>query len=185
MKKFVKVSSAVALALGLGMGSAHAENSLQSGNFALNVSVSDYFMSGAVSNTNANTSTPFMINGKVMVANDMAITAGIGLGIWGGDAPSKGTDIGIKGGFRKYLKTADFAPFFGANLQYISYNDSNSKDLKLMAEFGGEYFLSRQFSIEGAARAGFAQHEDTFGATTTKTNMFGTFGAGLSVNYYF
>lgn len=181
MNKFMKASSAVAVALSLGMGIAHAENSLQSGKFAITVPVEDRTMDGSVNFA------PFMINGKVMVANDMAVTAGLGLGIWGGDA--KGTDLGIKGGFRKYLKTADFAPFFGGNLQYISYNDSNSKDLKLMAEFGGEYFFNRQFSIEGAARAGYAQTETTTGVapftTTTKESMFGTFGAGLSVNYYF
>lgn len=184
MKKIIKVSSAVALALGLGMGSAQAENSLQAGKFAITVPVEDRTMDGSVYG-------PFMINGKVMVANDMAVTAGLGLGIWGNDR--KGTDLGIKGGFRKYLKTADFAPFFGGNLQYISYNDSNSKDLKLMAEFGGEYFLNRQFSIEGAARAGYAQTETTTTgviggipfSSTAKESMFGTFGAGLSVNYYF
>ncbi|WP_455219008.1 hypothetical protein [Kaarinaea lacus] len=178
MNNFMKVSSAVALALGLGMGTAQAENSLRSGNFAITVPVEDRTMDGSTNFT------PFMINGKVMVANDMAVTAGLGLGIWGGD--TKGTDIGIKGGFRKYLKTADFAPFFGGNLQYISYNDSFNKDLKLMAEFGAEYFLSRQFSIEGAARAGYSQTEANAGTpASTKSNMFGTYGAGLSVNYYF
>ena len=177
MKKIVLAGATLALAMTA--GSALAANSLVKGTLGLNVPVQN------------NQTDNFMINGKYLVTNDLAVLAGFGLRVAGGDA--KGTDIGLSGGIRKYLKTDDFAPFVGGRLIYTSTNDSNTTDLSLMAEAGAEYFLAKQFSIEGRIGFGYTSNETktitivgfTPVTTTAKTTYIGTGTLGLSANYYF
>jgi hypothetical protein len=163
MKKFVLATLAAALFMGIGIQNASAANSLTQGTFGLNVEVN---------------STP-MISGKYMLANDLAILAGFGLGIRGAD--DKGTDILIGVGAHKYLKVADFAPFVGGRIGYASTKDSNVKSFIIQAEGGAEAFLTKQLSLEGKVALGYT-HTDSGGA---KASMFGTSTAGVSLNYYF
>lgn len=155
---------AAALFLGIGIKNASANNGLKTGTFALGV----------------DTSADMMIHGKYLLANDLAILGGFGLGIKGGDA--KGTDIGLEAGVRKYLKVADFAPFIGGVISFASTKDSNNKDFALYAEGGAEYFLSKNFSFEGAVRIGYTSNDvKNVGKETT----FGTQRAAIGANFYF
>lgn len=182
MKHYAKILAAVAV-LGFA-GAAQAENSLKAGSMALNVTVFDGTSAAVQSSvTNGSADDLFVIQGKYFLQKDLAILAGVGIGIKGGDA--KGTDFGIRAGARKYLKTADFAPFIGGYFSYTSTQDSNIKSTQIMGEFGAEYFFSKQFSVEGAARAGYMSGEDSTGATTYKATNIGTASAGVSFNFYF
>jgi hypothetical protein len=182
MKLYAKILTAAAvLAFS---GAASAANSLNAGSMALNVTVFDGTSAAVQSSVVAGSADDlYIVQGKYFLQKDLAILGGVGIGIKGGDA--SGTDFGIKAGARKYMKTSDFAPFFGGYFQYSSTNDSNYKIMQIMGEFGAEYFFSKQFSIEGAARAGYMSGEDSTGATTIKATNVGTASAGVSFNFYF
>lgn len=167
MKKIALLVATLALAMAA--GSASAANSLNSGSFGLNVSTQD----------------SFIINGKYLFAKDMAVLGGFGLRIQGGDN-NKGTDIGLMAGFRKYLRTDDLAPFVGGRLNYSSTSDSTVVAMGVTAEAGAEYFLAKQFSIEGRVGFGYSSTENkpVVGATT-KTNYIGSTAFGISANFYF
>ena len=171
MKKIIVIVLALIAAIGFGTGTASAANSIRQGAFGFNVDVND----------------DFILTGKYFVTKDIAVLAGFGLGIKGGDA--KGTDIAIAGGARKYLKVDDFAPFVGGTLFYSSTKDGDQKSFSLMGEFGAEYFLYKQFSIEGKVGFGYSSQETTTTAgpvsTTVKETTIGTERAGISFNYYF
>jgi hypothetical protein len=179
MKKIVVVAVALVMIMGIGIGSASAANSLKQGTIGMNVDVNE----------------SFVLTGKFMVMNDLAVLAAFGVDKRGAD--DKGTDVGIGGGARKYLKTDDFAPFVGGTLFYSETRDGDQKDLSLMGEFGAEYFLAKQFSIEGKVGFGFRQHESktttttlvgTVPVTTTtnfKSTEIGTDKSTISFNYYF
>lgn len=183
MKHYAKILAAVAV-LGFA-GAAQAENSLKAGSMALNVTVFDGTSAAVQSSVASGLSADelFIVQGKYFLQKDLAILAGVGIGIKGGDA--KGTDFGFRAGARKYLKTADFAPFVGGYFSYSTTQDSNVKYTQLMGEFGAEYFFSKQFSVEGAARAGYMSGEAPQGGTTYKATNIGTASAGVSFNFYF
>ncbi len=186
MKHYAKVLAALAV-LGFA-GTAQAENSLKAGSMALNVTAFDGTSDNSIYNAALQASDLYVVQGKYFLQKDLAILAGVGIGINGGDA--KGTDFGIRAGVRKYLKTADFAPFFGGVFGYSSTHDSDVKIMKVLAEFGAEYFFSKQFSVEGAARAGYVSYEAPNalfggGPGTYKGTYVGTASGGFSVNYYF
>ncbi len=188
MNKFVKVSSAVAIALGLGMGNAYAQNSLRNGSFALNMQISDSAVSENVFVTDPspaanNVESPLMIGGKFMLSSKSAVVLGFGLGIHGGDG--SGTDVAIKGGYRSYMKTADFAPFLGGFFAMKSYNDGDISETYLMGELGAEYFLNSKFSVEGSAYVGHGSVKFDNGTTSATDTRLGTYGTTVSVNYYF
>jgi hypothetical protein len=180
MKKMIIVALALSMLIGIGTGSAFAANSLKMGTGGLNFDV--------VGGDN-------LVFGKYFVDNDLAVLAGLGLGIKGGDAD--GTDISLAGGARKYLSTADFAPFAGGLFVYSSEQDGNVTSLSLLAQFGAEYFLGKQFSVEGSVGFGYTSQETTSveitgtGFTTTvvettfKDTTIGTSRAGVSFNFYF
>lgn len=173
MKKIVMAGTALALVMAA--GSALAANSLNSGTFGLNVPVIT-----ANSTTNNFISNP-IISGRYFVANSMAVLAGFGFNS-GGPSGASTTTFALQGGFRKYLKTDDLAPFVGGILQYESTSSNPaSTALTVAAEGGAEYFLARQFSVEGKVAFGY-QSNDNAGA---KTTYFGTTTANLSVNFYF
>ncbi len=168
MKKIALVVSTLVLAMVA--GSALAANSLNKGSMGLNFNLQD---------DPAN----FIVNGKYLVTNDMAILGGLGLRVSGGD--SKGTDLGLLAGIRKYLKTDDLAPFVGGRLVYSSTNDSNITKINLMAEAGAEYFLAKQFSVEGRIGFGYGSTENKTAVPTTKVTAIGTSVFGVSANFYF
>jgi hypothetical protein len=166
MKKFVLVALAAALFMGIGIQNASAENSLKKGAISLNTEV----------NSNP------VISVKYLLENDLALLVGFGLGINGQDA--KGTDIYIGAGVHKYLKVADFSPFYGGRLGYASTQDSKSKSLIIRAEGGAEVFLQKHLSAEGMVSFGYSS-TDAKDAGGAKTSLIGTSSAGLSLNYYF
>ena len=173
MKKIALVGATLALVLAT--GSAFAANSLNTGAKGFNV----------------NTEDNFIINGKYFISKDTAVLGGLGLRIAGGDA--SGTDLGLLAGMRKYMKTDDFAPFVGGRFEYTTTNDSTTTSLGISAEAGAEYFLAKQFSLEG--RVGFGYFSDEVETTTitgfgsftskAKTTYIGTGTASLSANFYF
>ena len=169
MKRTIIVALVSIMILSIGVGSASAVNSLKQGTVGLNVNVND----------------DFLLSGKYFIMKDVAVLAGLGIGIKGGDA--KGTDIGLGAGARKYLKTDDFAPFVGGFLLYSSTRDSNQKTLSLMGEFGAEYFLHKEFSIEGSAGFGYQETKTSppVSNPSQKETTIGTHRFGLSLNFYF
>ena len=173
MKKIALVGATLALVLAT--GSAFAANSLNTGAKGFNV----------------NTEDNFIINGKYFISKDTAVLGGLGLRIAGGDA--SGTDLGLLAGMRKYMKTDDFAPFVGGRFEYSTTKDSTVTDLGISVEAGAEYFLAKQFSLEGRVGFGYFSNEiesiTTFGiftvASKQKTTYIGTGAASISANFYF
>ena len=133
----------------------------------------------------------FMLEGRYGISKDMAILAGLGVQMVdsGAATNNKATNFGLMGGIRKYMKTDDFAPFFGGKLLYMTSRQGNNDvtDLELMAEFGAEYFVGKQFSVEGSVGAGYASRKVEPVATpgSTTATSFGTTTYNLSANYYF
>ena len=168
---------------------ANAANSLKAGSVALNVSAFDGTSDNSIYNAALEVSDLYIIQGKYFLQDDFALLAGVGIGVNGGDA--NGTDFGIRAGARKYLSTGDFAPFVGGFLGYSSTHDSDVTITKIIGEFGAEYFFSKRFSVEGAARAGYASYEvpnsalGIGGGGNYKGTYVGTASAGFSLNFYF
>ncbi|MBI3480393.1 MAG: DUF3575 domain-containing protein [Nitrosomonadales bacterium] len=174
MKKIILAGTALTLAMAAGSAAAAPA----AGTFGLNVDLNS----------------DFKVTGKYFVAKDMAVLGGLGLSIRdnGSAANSKSTDIGFMFGARKYLKTDDFAPFIGGRLTYSTTRDvptggTEYTDFGIGFETGAEYFLGKQFSLEGKVGFGYASHEfKTVGAaTSTKMTALGSSTAALSANFYF
>jgi hypothetical protein len=186
-KKMNKIIlAAAASALAIFAGNACAANSMNTGTKGLNVGFSN-----ATSPGNIGTPATFMINGRYFMSKDMAVLAGIGLSIndSGAATNSKNTDIGFMGGIRKYLKTDDMAPFVGARFQYMSTRQgaNDVTDFYLGAEAGLEYFLAKQFSLEGSVGFGYASSESqpAGGGATTKATALGSRSYNIGANFYF
>ena len=172
MKRFFAIVLATAVMIvGIGIGAASAANSLKQGSAGLSVDVND----------------DFIISGRFFVMDDVAVLAGLGFGVKGGDAD--GTDFGILVGARKYLKVDDFAPFVGGTLFYSTTQDGDDKDLSVLGVLGAEYFMHKQFSIEGNVGFGYLSQERRVAAGTTTTTFkettIGTQRFGVSLNFYF
>lgn len=182
-----KISLAGAtLVLAMAAGNASAANSLNTGTMGLNVGFTNATAIGGLG-----TPADFMINGRYFVGKDMALIAGIGLSINDSGAPAnaKNTDIGFMAGIRKYMKTDDLAPFVGARFQYLSTRQGifDVTDFSMGVEGGAEYFLAKQFSLEGSVGIGYASSEaqPAGGGTTTKATAFGTRSYNVGANFYF
>ncbi|MBI5890314.1 MAG: hypothetical protein HZB47_06510 [Nitrosomonadales bacterium] len=177
MKKFALAGVTLALAMAAGSASAGTP---AANTFGLNVAVGT-----------ATTPMDFMVGGKYFFAKDMAVLAGVGLQFAdsGAATNNKSTNIGMMGGFRKYLKTDDLAPFVGGQIQYVSTkpNGGDQTDFAIFAEGGAEYFLTKQFSFEGSVYVGYVSSEikPAGAASSTKATAFGTARGNLSVNFYF
>jgi hypothetical protein len=88
---------------------------------------------------------------------------------------------------RKYFKTDEFAPFIEGKFTYAS-EDIEIKGVdrttaEFAANFGAEYFLHKQFSIEGSVGLGFGTVNDK--NSGQDYTYFGTHTVGLSANFYF
>ena len=182
-----KISLAVAASvLALAAGNASAANSLNTGTMGLNVGFSD-----ATSLGNIGTPASFMINGRYFTGKDVAVMAGIGLSINDSGAANnaKNTDVGFMVGIRKYMKTEDFAPFVGGRFQYMSTRQGGNDltDLYFGVEAGAEYFLAKQFSLEGSVGFGYASRESqpAGGGATTKATALGSRSYNVGANFYF
>ena len=180
-----KISLAVAASvLALAAGNASAANSLNTGTMGLNVGFSD-----ATSLGNIGTPASFMINGRYFTGKDVAVMAGIGLSINDSGAANnaKNTDVGFMVGIRKYMKTEDFAPFVGGRFQYMSTRQGGNDltDLYFGIEAGAEYFLAKQFSLEGSVGFGYASSEIQNAGGTTKATALGSRSYNVGANFYF
>lgn len=164
VKRIVLALIAAAIFLGIGIQNASAENSLRRGTFGLGI----------------DTGSDFFIRGKYLLESDLALTGGLGLGFNGGD--SSGTDIGVGFGVRKYLRVTDFAPFLGGLVQITSTNTPDIDKFSILAEGGAEYFLAKQFSLEGAVRFGYISKDEK---NVYKKTYFGTDRATIGFNFYF
>jgi len=167
MKKIALVGATLAFVLAA--GSVSAANSMSTGTIGLNVPV--------VSTTDP------LISGKYFMNKDMAILGGFGFSS-GGTSGNSVTTFALEAGVRKYMNTNDFAPFIGGVFDYTSTSSTPSQTtMGLIAEAGAEYFLAKQFSIEG--KVGFGYTSNDTGNAATKTTNFGSSRAHLSVNFYF
>jgi len=191
MKKIMVLATALFLLIA---GAAFAQtktaapsgsNSLQSGNMGINVGMGDSLFSvKAVPLSGAGPYDDVVnVTGKYFVMNDLAILATFGFRTDGSDAD--GTYISIGGGARKYLSTGVFNTFVDAKLVYASVDDDNNNVdvsvIDISGVFGAEYFLARQFSLEGGVGIGFGMLSDG----PLDDLYFGTRTVGVSANFYF
>jgi hypothetical protein len=179
MKKFLIVLVIAGMVMVLGIGSAFAADtgtSLKAGTFGFNVGFGD----SSLGNTSV-----IMISGKYFLEGDVALIAGIGFQASSGDLDAD--FFGISGGVRKYLKIDEFAPFVEGKFSYVTENiDINGIDrdtFDVSAGFGAEYFLHRQFSIEGNVAIGFGQVNNNI--SNNDYTYFGSRTVGVSANFYF
>ncbi len=185
MKKIGFAAIVVVMVMALSAGGAMAANSLTAGTFGFNVGFGDSIFKD--SNQGVVT-----ISGKYFFTNELALVAGVGSQASSGDLDADYN--AVSAGMRYYLKTDDFAPFVEGKFTYAhekstlpttGYLDKTGFDVA--ANFGGEYFLSKQFSIEGAVGIGFgtATYKFITGAPDQDVTWFGTHTVGLSANFYF
>jgi len=182
MKKGYIISLMLIMMMSIGIGSVFAAPSLKITTVPASPSGTNSLKAGTIG-LNFDVNNDFTISGKYFIMNDLAVLAGFGIGIKGGDA--KGTDIAILAGARKYLTTDDFAPFVGGGFEYRSTQDSCQKDLAILAQAGAEYFMHKQLSIEGSIGFGYLSTTTKAPLAANKDTTIGTQRANLSVNFYF
>ena len=175
MKKLVIVAVTLVMVMGLA-GSASAAGAKNAGAKGINVGMGN----SAFGDTGL-----VRITGKYFFDRDMAFLAGFGFQATSGDYDVNVFSFQV--GLRKYLGTGDFAPFVGGRISYETREDTTSGTdedaIDLMGEFGGEYFFSKQFSMEGSIGIGFGTVENN--NTNADYTYFGTRTVGVSANFYF
>ena len=191
MKRIANMAVVVLMLAALS-GSAFAANSLVSGSKALSIGFGDSVLNNVANPTDQNQNNPIVdIGGKLFVAKDLAITAGIGFQMNSGDL--EGTYLAFNAGIRKYLKTDDFAPFVGGQFSYITYDAElpaaqggkyvDFSAFELSAMVGAEYFIGKQFSVEGSIGLAIGKAEDD--QSNLDTTYIGTKNLGVKANFYF
>ncbi len=174
MKKLVIVAVALVMVMGLAGGAFAASNSLQSG--AMGISVGFDNSTGGIDDI-------ITISGRYMIQNEMAAILGFGFEKQSGDL--SGSYFGVSFGIRKYFKADDFAPFAEGKLTIISQDIQGDTDtLDLSANFGAEYFLHKQFSIEGSVGLHLGSVDDNAVPNGDYTYI-GTQSVGVRANFYF
>lgn len=185
MKRIIIIASALVIALGIGIGSASAAGNMQQGTLGFSVGVGDSVFSHKAMPGDVVINDVVDISGKYFIQHDMALIVGFGFQTDGGDADA--TYYSVSGGIRKYLKTDDFAPFIGGKLLLArAKNDNTGFDatvIDLEANFGAEYFFSKNFSLEGAIGLGLGQIN--YDNPDRDDNYFGTRTVGVKANFYF
>ncbi|HTP05196.1 MAG TPA: hypothetical protein VMM54_08590 [Nitrospirota bacterium] len=181
MKKLLIVSIVAGMVMVLGIGSAFAAGtgtSLKQGAFGFNVG----YGNSVFGDTGVVT-----VSGKYFVAGDLALITGLGLQGSSGDVDAD--FFSISAGVRKYLKIDDFAPFLEGKLTYATEKFTGAAGnvhrdaFDVSAVFGAEYFLHRQFSIEGSIGFGIGTVDDK--NANQDYTYIGTRTVGLSANFYF
>lgn len=182
MKRIIFIMLAIAMVVTVGIGSASAANSLEQGKMSVSVGMGDSVFGTTMNDV-------IDLSGRYLITKDLAIVAGFGLRSDGGDADA--SYLSFMGGVRKYFKNDDFAPFFGGQLKVVMEEDDNSDPnettiFDLSAVVGAEYFLGKQFSLEGSIGLGFGQLTDDYvNGTSVKDTYFGTRTTGIRANFYF
>jgi hypothetical protein len=130
------------------------------------------------------------ISGKYFILGDLAIMAGVGIQSSSGDLDANYYSMSV--GLRKYVKADSFAPFIEGKFSYVNEkfqvpgNTADQTAFDFAAAVGGEYFLHKQFSIEGAVGLGFGTVTvKNTGVPNQDYTYFGTRTMGLSANFYF
>ena len=177
MKKIALVGATLVLAMVA--GTASAANSLNAGTVGLNVpfTVPQYSVGGGVTIGDP------LISGKYFIGKDLAILGGFGFAT-GGPSGATTTVLRIMGGVKKYFGTNDFAPFVGGKLDYQSIATTGAPSntgTTIGVIAGAEYFLAKQFSIDGTVGFGLVSAN----AAGTSATVFGSSTLGLSANFYF
>ncbi len=193
MRRWNRFMGMLVMTLLVFAGSASAANSLKGGTFGINVGVGDSFFTNNPVPVLATGDTVFhviTVTGKYFTDNSTAVLLGFGFqndSIDDNNVDADANYFGIVLGIRKYTKVDDFAPFFEGKLTYATLDqDPNRIDatlLDLSAGFGAEYFLGKQFSLEGSVGFHFGKYDDD--ANRYKDTYFGTRTLGLSANLYF
>jgi hypothetical protein len=171
------IVAAVAVVVAMLAGSAFAANSLEAGKFGLSVGFTNLSgFPGGMENT---------IIGKYFLTNDLAGVVGLGYTKANGDpGMPDGTDMSLVLGVRKYLKKDDFAPYAEGVLVYMSQDSTERDTIGVLGNFGAEYFLHRQFSLEGSVGIGLLQQSTNTGPSADSTQI-GTTSLGVRANFYF
>jgi hypothetical protein len=172
MKKLIVVAVALVMVMGL-VGGASAANSLREGTKGFSV---------GFGNSIAGETGFIDLSGRYLISNDMALLAGFGYESHSGDAD--GSYMSLALGIRSYLKNDDFAPFIQGKFRFETQDiagDTDAFDFSL--GFGGEYFLNKQFSVEGNVGVGFGVLSNN--TTNLDDVYFGTRTVGVSANFYF
>ncbi len=187
MKKY-SVVLVVVLLFVASVGSAFAANDLREGAGAISVGMGDsIFSNNVMPGMTTYINNVADINGRYLVQRDVALYGGVGFQSDGSDANAG--YFSIKAGARKYLKVDDLAPFIEGQLGFATVSVQGEHTLSvvdLAALFGAEYFLGKQFSLEGAVGFGVGQAKQTTGAKDGATdNYFGTRTVGVHANFYF
>jgi hypothetical protein len=179
MKKGLLVAMVVVLVAMLS-GSAFAANSIQQGKFGLSVGFSNLSQfPGGLEN---------IIIGRMMLTSGLGLNVGVGYQKADSDPnpnlPPDGTDVSLVLGIRKYLKVDDFAPFVEGDLVYMTQDSTNLDTAGILVNAGAEYFLHKQFSLEGSVGVGLLQVETNTGLNADST-VLGTSSLGVRANFYF
>jgi hypothetical protein len=179
MKK-IAIVAVLVLAGAMLSGSAFAANSIQQGTFGISVgfaNLSQY--PDGIENT---------LIGRMFLAPGLAVNLGVGFTNTSADACvpgyADGTDMALVLGVRKYLKTDDFAPFAEGDLVYMTQDSTGLDTIGVMVNFGAEYFLHRQFSLEGSIGAALLKASTNTGPNADATQI-GTSSLGVRANFYF
>jgi hypothetical protein len=175
--KFIKI---FIISLGLSLltaAAAMADNSLQTGAKALSFGVSN---------------SDILISGRYLLQSDLAVLAGVGFSHSSNNDST--SDYGLTAGIRKYLKTADLAPFVGGVISYRR-NDiivptggggtdvESEKTFSIDGVGGLEYFVAKQVSVEAQVGIGLSSIHNVDGTGEDQTNI-GTFSSAVTVNFY-
>jgi hypothetical protein len=175
MRRLVTVALSIVIVIGIGVGSALAQNSLMADKIGISVGLGN----SVFGDTN---NSVIDITGKYMIAADMALLGGFGFETHGGDAD--GSYLGLTLGVRKYLNTDDFSLFIDGKLSYVNQDvDGDTDTIDISAGFGAEYFLHKQFSVEGSVGIGFGLEDNN--DTDEDDTYFGTRTIGVRANFYF
>ena len=189
MKKRLIIAILLVVAFSIGIGSAFAENSLQQGKVSVSVGMGDsVFSHKTIPTANGIVNDVVDINARYFINKDLAIEVGFGQQADRGDADAN--YISISGGVRKYLKTTDFAPFVSGQLTIAKVTANTNGDkttdmtiIDLAGLLGAEYFVNKQFSLEGTIGIGLGQAKD--GIADTTDTYLGTRTVGIKANFYF
>ncbi len=176
----------LAMAILMAAGVASADNSNQSGNFALGVTTgtSDFLSSGLNVHN--------LIMGKYRLPANFALTGGVA---YVNDSNGGGKINRYQLGVRKYFGSEDFTPFVGGFGAYTKNDFINTTAKSLGIEFGAEYFIAKRVSIEGSAGIAYSKIDSSYGmvsiavfpyvTTGSSYKETDTFSSGLGINFYF
>jgi hypothetical protein len=172
MKRFIIVIGILVMMVSI-VAPATAANSLKQNTFGLSLGFNNGSLNDAVT-----------ISGRYFVTDTLAAMADFGYAKQSGDQSGTFVLIGI--GARAYLTKADFAPFVGGSIRYEKDKiQGNTEMLGIFADFGAEYFFSKEFSVEGSIGIGLEDVEDNSVNPSQDYTVFGTTTTGVRVNFYF